>query len=140
MSTSPVSLKRLCTHNKLFANYHIETNAPAILFDDPEASVVDFAPEKSLRIVCLTIGSRGDVQPYIALCKGLIKEGHRPKIATHAEFEPWIRKHGIDFAPVEGDPAELMRICIENGMFTPSFLLEANSKVSIALSPTNIPC
>ncbi|KAJ5132352.1 hypothetical protein N7448_006510 [Penicillium atrosanguineum] len=97
-------------------------------FDDPRASIINFKPPHPLRITCLTIGSRGDVQPYIALCKGLIAEGHKPKIATHAEFEPWIRKHGIDFAPVDGDPAELMRICVENGMFTYSFLREASLK------------
>src|SRR5690606_9217115 len=34
-----------------------------------------------------------------------------------------------EFAQVEGDPAELMRICVENGMFTYSFLKEASSKV-----------
>jgi len=101
---------------------------PTILFDDPRASILTFKPTESLRITCLTIGSRGDVQPYIALCKGLLAEGHKPKIATHAEFEPWIRKHGIDFARVEGDPAELMRICVEHGMFTYSFLKEASSK------------
>ena len=102
--------------------------APPILFDDPRVSILNFKPNESLRVTCLTIGSRGDVQPYIALCKGLLKEGHKPKIATHAEFEPWIRKHGIGFAPVEGDPAELMRICVENGMFTYSFLREASVK------------
>ena len=102
--------------------------APPILFDDPRASILNFKPTESLRITCLTIGSRGDVQPYIALCKGLLAEGHRPKIATHAEFEPWVRKHGIGFAPVDGDPAELMRICVENGMFTYSFLKEASVK------------
>ena len=102
--------------------------APPILFDDPRASILNFKPTESLRITCLTIGSRGDVQPYIALCKGLLEEGHRPKIATHAEFEPWVRKHGIEFAPVDGDPAELMRICVENGMFTYSFLKEASAK------------
>ncbi|KAG8628988.1 hypothetical protein KVT40_002853 [Elsinoe batatas] len=106
----------------------LDRGAPTILFDDPQASLLDFKPSESLAITCLTIGSRGDVQPYIALCKGLLAEGHKPRIATHAEFEPWIRKHGIDFAPVDGDPAELMRICVENGMFTPSFLYEANSK------------
>ena len=99
-----------------------------ILFDDPRASIISFKPSEPLRITCLTIGSRGDVQPYIALCKGLLAEGHKPKIATHREFEPWIRKHGIDFAPVEGDPAELMRVCVENGMFTYSFLREASAK------------
>ncbi|KAI9793133.1 MAG: Sterol 3-beta-glucosyltransferase [Candelina submexicana] len=102
--------------------------APSILFDDPRVSIINFKPTESLRITCLTIGSRGDVQPYIALCKGFLAEGHKPKIATHVEFEPWIRKHGIDFAPVDGDPAELMRICVENGMFTYSFLREASLK------------
>ncbi|KAH8692997.1 UDP-glucose:sterol glycosyltransferase [Talaromyces proteolyticus] len=98
------------------------------IFDDPRASIINFKPTEPLKITCLTIGSRGDVQPYIALCKGLLEEGHQPRIATHAEFEPWVRKHGIDFAPVEGDPAELMRICVENGMFTYSFLREASLK------------
>ena len=101
---------------------------PPILFDDPRASILNFKPTESLRVTCLTIGSRGDVQPYIALCKGLKEEGHRPKIATHLEFESVVRKHGIEFAPVDGDPAELMRICVENGMFTYSFLREARIK------------
>jgi sterol 3beta-glucosyltransferase len=99
-----------------------------LIFDDPLASFVDFKPPEPLTIVCLTIGSRGDVQPYIALCKALLKEGHKARIATHAEFEPWVRKHGIDFAPVDGNPAELMRICVEHGMFTYNFMKEANSK------------
>ncbi|KAI4260866.1 MAG: hypothetical protein LQ352_000021 [Teloschistes flavicans] len=102
--------------------------APPILFDDPRASILNFKPTEPLRVTCLTIGSRGDVQPYIALCKGLLEEGHRPRIATHREFESWVRRHGIDFKPVEGDPAELMRICVENGMFTYSFLKEASLK------------
>ncbi|KAI5790684.1 sterol 3-beta-glucosyltransferase [Peziza echinospora] len=101
---------------------------PPIVFDDPQTSFISFKPTESLRITCLTIGSRGDVQPYIALCKGFLKEGHKPRIATHAEFQPWIESHGIEFALVEGDPAELMRVCVENGMFTFSFLKEASSK------------
>lgn len=119
--------------NDLRLPYSINNSTPLqetspILFDDPRASILNFKPTESLRITCLTIGSRGDVQPYIALCKGLLAEGHKPKIATHAEFEPWVRKHGIDFAAVDGDPAELMRICVENGMFTYSFLREASAK------------
>ncbi|KAK3082461.1 Sterol 3-beta-glucosyltransferase, partial [Teratosphaeriaceae sp. CCFEE 6253] len=86
----------------------VESSTP-IIFDDPDASVLDFKPKKSLRITCLTIGSRGDIQPYIALCKGLLADGQRPRIATHKEFKGWVEKHGIEFAPVEGDPAELMR-------------------------------
>ncbi len=106
----------------------VRAEAPPILFDDPRASILNFKPTESLRITCLTIGSRGDVQPYIALCKGLLAEGHKPRIATHAEFQDWVESHGIEFAPVAGDPAELMRLCVENGMFTYSFLKEASTK------------
>ncbi|KAK5993084.1 Sterol 3-beta-glucosyltransferase [Cladobotryum mycophilum] len=102
-------------------------NAPTILVDETEASFVNFKPPHPMKITCLTIGSRGDVQPYIALCKGLLKDGHKVRIATHAEFQGWIESHGIEFGCVEGDPGELMRLCIENGTFTLSFLREANA-------------
>ncbi|KAH9890812.1 glycosyltransferase family 1 protein [Xylariomycetidae sp. FL2044] len=106
----------------------LSDSSPTILFDDPKASFLNFKPSEPMKITCLTIGSRGDVQPYIALCKGLLAEGHKPRIATHVEFKAWIEGHGIEFAPVEGDPSELMRICIQNGTFTWAFLREANSK------------
>ncbi|KAK6067998.1 udp-glucose:sterol glycosyltransferase [Seiridium cupressi] len=102
-------------------------SSPTILFDDPKASFLNFKPAQSLKITCLTIGSRGDVQPYIALCKGLLAEGHKPRIATHAEFKDWVESHGIEFAPIAGDPGELMRLCIQNGTFTFAFLKEANT-------------
>lgn len=122
--------------NEEFPDHEIElprqasgvSDAPTILFDDPKASFLNFKPSEPMRITCLTIGSRGDVQPYIALCKRLLEEGHHPKIVTHKEFKDWIESHGIEFGPVEGDPSELMRICIENGTFTYAFLREANSK------------
>ncbi len=105
------------------------SESPTFLFDDPKASFLNFKPAEPLRITCLTIGSRGDVQPYIALGRGLLAEGHHVRIATHPEFEDWIRSHGLDYGRVEGDPGELMRICIENGTFTLNFLREANAKM-----------
>ncbi|RKF65175.1 Sterol 3-beta-glucosyltransferase [Golovinomyces cichoracearum] len=119
--------KEYDSHSSPTSRGNYAESAP-ITFDDPRASILNFKPNESLYITCLTIGSRGDVQPYIALCKGLLAEGHRPRIATHIEFKDWVESYGIDFKPVSGDPAELMRICIENGMFTYSFLREASSK------------
>lgn len=58
----------------------------------------------SMHFVCLTIGSRGDVQPYIALGLGLMKEGHRVTICTHAEYQVWIEAFGIGFKSAGGDP------------------------------------
>ncbi|KAF9519924.1 glycosyltransferase family 1 protein [Hydnum rufescens UP504] len=101
---------------------------PAVMFTSMSSTFLSFKPTKPLRFTCLTIGSRGDVQPYIALCKGLMADGHKVRIATHVEFKDWIEGHGIEFGYVGGDPAELMRICVENGMFTVSFLKEAMQK------------
>lgn len=41
---------------------------------------------KPRHFMCLTIGSRGDVQPYIALALGLMKDNHRVTIVTHREL------------------------------------------------------
>ncbi|KAF9478691.1 glycosyltransferase family 1 protein [Pholiota conissans] len=101
---------------------------PAVMFTSASSTFLTFKPKKSLRFTFLTIGSRGDVQPYIALAKGLMLDGHKCKIATHGEFREWIESHGIEFGYVGGDPAELMRICIENGTFTVSFLKEGMLK------------
>ena len=52
---------------------------------------------KSLRIVFLTIGTRGDVQPFVALGRALLKAGHRPVITTHKNFQKFIEDNGIEF-------------------------------------------
>ncbi|KAG0205563.1 Sterol 3-beta-glucosyltransferase [Mortierella sp. GBA30] len=85
---------------------------------------ISLKPPRPMRITCLTIGSRGDVQPYIALCKRLMKDGHSCRIATHGEYKDWIEGHGIEFGLVGGDPGELIELCVENGMFTVSFFRE----------------
>ncbi|GAN01566.1 glycosyltransferase family 1 protein [Mucor ambiguus] len=81
-------------------------------------------PEKPLHFTCLTIGSRGDVQPYVALCKELQKDGHTCRIATHPEYEQWITQHGIEFRSIGGDPGELMKLCIDNSFLSVSFIRE----------------
>jgi sterol 3beta-glucosyltransferase len=65
------------------------TSLPSPLFNSAASSLLEFKPEP-MKIVCLTIGSRGDVQPYIALCKGLQAEGHTPVIASHGEYRDWV--------------------------------------------------
>jgi sterol 3beta-glucosyltransferase len=44
---------------------------------------------KSKHFVCPTIGSHGDVQPYIALGLGLMKEGHTVTIVSHKRPVPY---------------------------------------------------
>jgi len=60
------------------------------------------------RIAMLTIGSRGDVQPFVALGKGLRAAGYEAVIGTHRFFEDFITSNGVEFAPVAGDPLKLI--------------------------------
>lgn len=60
------------------------------------------------RITIHTIGTRGDVQPYIALGMGLRAAGFDVNIATAAQFRDFVTAHGLAFAPLPGDMIELI--------------------------------
>ncbi|KAH8104961.1 hypothetical protein DFH11DRAFT_1519106, partial [Phellopilus nigrolimitatus] len=75
--------------------------------------------------VCLTIGSRGDVQPYIALAQELIRNGHSVTIVTHAEYKEWIEGWGVRHRTAGGDPGALMKLSVEHKMFSPQFFKES---------------
>jgi UDP:flavonoid glycosyltransferase YjiC (YdhE family) len=61
-----------------------------------------------MRITILTVGSRGDVQPFIALGLGLQQAGHTVELATHSPFQAMVHSYGLEFAPIEGDVQALM--------------------------------
>lgn len=48
----------------------------------------------------LTIGSRGDVQPYLALGQGLIAAGHTVTLVTAGDFRGLCEQHGVPLAPI----------------------------------------
>jgi UDP:flavonoid glycosyltransferase YjiC (YdhE family) len=73
-----------------------------------------------LNIVIQVVGSRGDVQPFIALGNELQKHGHRVRLATHNVFEDFVTKSGLNFYPIGGDPAELMAYMVKNPGLIPS--------------------
>ncbi|HEU0292144.1 MAG TPA: glycosyltransferase [Anaerolineales bacterium] len=56
-----------------------------------------------MKICILTIGTRGDVQPYIALGLGLKAVGHEVTIATLGEFESLVKEYGMQYASLRGD-------------------------------------
>lgn len=68
----------------------------------------------SLHFVCLTIGSRGDVQPYIALGLGLMNQGHTVTVVTHEEYRDWIVGFGLGHRPAGGDPGTLMKLSVDH--------------------------
>jgi len=57
----------------------------------------------------LTYGSRGDVQPFIALGAALRDAGHQPKLAAPMRFAPLAATYQIDFVPLPGDVVTLAR-------------------------------
>ncbi|KAH7199347.1 hypothetical protein DER44DRAFT_871736 [Fusarium oxysporum] len=73
-----------------------------------------------LDIVIQVVGSRGDVQPFVALGNELQKHGHRIRLATHAIFDSFVRNAGLEFYSIGGDPAELMAYMVRNPGLIPS--------------------
>ncbi|MFO8079686.1 MAG: glycosyltransferase [Armatimonadota bacterium] len=60
-----------------------------------------------MHVTVIAIGSRGDVQPYVALGEGLAKAGYTVRIATHEPFAPLLEGRGLEFYQVGEDPAEI---------------------------------
>jgi sterol 3beta-glucosyltransferase len=55
-----------------------------------------------MQYAIVAIGSRGDVQPYIALALGLKERGHDATIMAHENFRGFVEGYGIGFVPVKG--------------------------------------
>jgi sterol 3beta-glucosyltransferase len=61
-----------------------------------------------LNIGIFTYGTRGDVQPYIALALGLLEKGHQVTIAAPENFKGFVEGFGIAFHPLYGNAEEGM--------------------------------
>ncbi len=60
-----------------------------------------------MRVAIHTLGTRGDVQPYLALALGLKQVGHEVQIAAPSQFESFVSTHGVPFAHL---PAEFLAL------------------------------
>jgi sterol 3beta-glucosyltransferase len=56
-----------------------------------------------MRIAIIALGSRGDVQPYVALGKGLKAAGHQVRLLSHENFSGLAIAHDLEFCPMYGD-------------------------------------
>ena len=65
-----------------------------------------------MNIGIFTYGTRGDVQPYIALALGLMNKGHEVILAAPENFETLVKNYGVSFHPLYGN--------VEEGMNTPA--------------------
>lgn len=56
-----------------------------------------------MKFCVFTLGSRGDVQPYAALCIRLMAAGHETVICTGGSFRPLMEHYGIPFVETASD-------------------------------------
>jgi sterol 3beta-glucosyltransferase len=61
-----------------------------------------------MKILLLTIGSRGDVQPYVALGAGLKAAGHDVTVATCSRFRSIIEEHDLTYGYISDDILKLV--------------------------------
>jgi sterol 3beta-glucosyltransferase len=53
-----------------------------------------------MRIVLITIGARGDTEPFVALAVRLMRDGHSVRLAARPDFAGLAAGYGVDFAPL----------------------------------------
>ncbi|MEL7237273.1 MAG: glycosyltransferase, partial [Planctomycetota bacterium] len=57
-------------------------------------------PDAPLNVLVLTLGSHGDVHPFVGLGMQLRDLGHRVTVLTNPHFEALVESHGLAFTPV----------------------------------------
>lgn len=62
-----------------------------------------------MRILLIAFGTRGDVQPTVAIGKALKAQGHEVSIFTSINFDSWVRKYGLNFFPCNIDVQKMMQ-------------------------------
>ena len=73
-----------------------------------------------LTITIIAPGSRGDVQPYVALGTGLKKAGHTVRVLTSQDFQELVTTYNLDFWDLGGNMqaiAQGMQNLLEQGNF-----------------------
>src|SRR5215813_5118336 len=73
-----------------------------------------------MKVAMIAFGTRGDVQPAVALGKALKAEGHDVRILAGNNFKTWIERHGLIMVPSRIDiqtvmESDLGRMWIEMG-------------------------
>lgn len=61
-----------------------------------------------MHVTILTLGSRGDIQPYAALGQGLTAAGHDVRFITFESFATLVAENELDFHPIRGDAQALV--------------------------------
>jgi len=58
-------------------------------------------------VVIVTLGTRGDIQPYIPLCRALEKDGVNCYIASHLAYSGFAKENNIKYIPLPGTDEDI---------------------------------
>lgn len=61
-----------------------------------------------MRVLVYAYGTRGDVQPYLALAEGLSRAGHDAVLAAPERFADAVESRGIEFSPWDDESLKLL--------------------------------
>jgi sterol 3beta-glucosyltransferase len=73
-----------------------------------------------MQVTIIAPGSRGDVQPYVALGKGLVDAGHTVRVLAAQDFHTLVTDYGLEFIAMGGNMeavAQDMQGLLEEGNF-----------------------
>src|SRR5574339_409418 len=60
-----------------------------------------------MQVLLSSIGTRGDVQPLVALGLELQALGHRARLCVPPNFREWVESHGLECVPIGPDLKKL---------------------------------
>lgn len=87
-----------------------------------------------MRLTMISIGSTGDVRPYILLGRELQARGHQITIAAFEPFEDLVRKAGMNFAPLSGSVEKFMGEVMKPGVNGFTFLKHVQQGLGESIS------
>ncbi|CAE6475397.1 unnamed protein product [Rhizoctonia solani] len=98
--------------------------------DEPGVDLANFANAPPMNVNIMIVGSRGDVQPYLALGKRLRQHGHTVRLTTHETFRQSVKEAGLRFFNIGGNPHELMSYMVRNPGLMPGFESLTNGDIT----------
>ena len=66
-----------------------------------------------MKIMLSTFGTRGDVQPFVALGQGLMAAGHEVIVCTPDGFRPFIEEHGLAYGYIANEFLRLTELTLQ---------------------------
>jgi sterol 3beta-glucosyltransferase len=64
------------------------------------------------KILITTFGTRGDIQPFIALGKGLKEAGYEVALCTSEGYQSFVEEHGLQYAHMDNELLRLSQVLL----------------------------